>query len=152
MVSDTSLHCLNNTYFIVFMTALSRHGSVPECLTGCNIPAKSTLPAESTHRGTPQSWSSLPIGTQGKSGMGGQHLHAIKPSQTGDLWTQPLVRLTYQSGLTQIWPSGQCEQTHGIFTQKNRPTLFPKVTTRPSFLTCMVIPVWFRLSSSIACS
>ncbi len=59
-------HCLNNTYFIVFMTALSHHGSMRECLTGCNIPAKSTLPAESTHRGTPQSWSSLPIGTQGK--------------------------------------------------------------------------------------
>ncbi len=34
--------------------------------------------------------------------------------------------------------------------QENRPKLFPKVTTQPSFPTCAVIPVWFRLSSSIA--
>ncbi len=60
------LHCLNNTYNIVFVTAFSRHGSVPECLTGCNIPAKSTLPAESTHRGSPPRRGSLPNGTQWK--------------------------------------------------------------------------------------
>ncbi len=64
--SDASFHSLNNTYLNVFMTALSHHGSVPECLTGCNIPTKSTLPVESTHRGSPQRRGSLPNGTQRK--------------------------------------------------------------------------------------
>ncbi len=48
------------------MTALSHQGSLPEHLTGCNILAKSTLPAEGTHSGSPQSHSSLPNRTQGK--------------------------------------------------------------------------------------
>ncbi len=50
----------------MFMTSLSRQCAVPEGLTGCNIPAKSTLPGENTHRGSPQSRSSLPNGTQRK--------------------------------------------------------------------------------------
>ncbi len=48
------------------MMALSCQGSMPERLTGCNILAKSTLPAESTHRRLPQNHGSLPSGTQGK--------------------------------------------------------------------------------------
>ncbi len=48
------------------MMALSHHGSMPEHLAGCDIPAKSTLPEESTHRGSPQRRGSLPNGTQRK--------------------------------------------------------------------------------------
>ncbi len=48
------------------MMVLGHHGSMPERPTGSSILAKSTLPEESTHRGSPQSCGSLPNGTQRK--------------------------------------------------------------------------------------